>query len=226
MRTLRCLAVILAVSLPEAASAASQEAPLAPSASLFGTREEFSSDNSPFFKWHGMLRRFAAEQRRTAGVCTSGIAEPCVPAEWRALAEEIRGLDLRAKLARVNAAFNRHPYIPSAANWGESNHWETPYEFLRKGGQCQEYAIAKYLLLREAGVPAASLRLVVVRDLRLALDHAVTVAYVDGEALLLDNQIASVVPVASVHHYQPYYSINEQGWWLHRGANARYAAVN
>jgi hypothetical protein len=41
---------------------------------------------------------------------------------------------------------------------------------------------------------------------------------------MLDNQMHDVVPVANVHHYQPYYSINERGWWLHRGPNARYAA--
>jgi predicted transglutaminase-like cysteine proteinase len=56
---------------------------------------------------------------------------------------------------------------------------------------------------------------VVLRDRRLGLDHAVTVAYVDGEALMLDNQTPGVVPVTGIHYYQPYYSINETGWWLH-----------
>src|SRR5712671_132989 len=136
-----------------------------------------------------------------------------------------RGLDLRAKLGRVNAAVNGHPYVPSQRNWGESNHWETPFEFLRKSGQCQDYAVAKYLLLRAAGVPAEQLRVLVLRDTRLGLDHAVAVAYVEGEAFLLDNRIGAVVPADSVHHYQPYYSINEEGWWLHVGPNARYASA-
>jgi hypothetical protein len=34
--------------------------------------------------------------------------------------------------------------------------------------------------------------------------------------LLLDNQIKTVVPANSIKHYQPVYSINENGWWLHR----------
>ena len=192
---------------------------------LFGTREAFSPDNSAFFKWTGMLARFAAEQRHSRGPCGLGMFENCEPAEWRQLIGELRGLSLREKIVRVNDAVNRHPYIPSMANWGESNHWETPFEFFRKSGQCQDYAITKYMLLRAAGVPAAQLRLVVLRDTRLGLDHAVTVAYVDGTALLLDNQLAAVVPADSVLHYQPYYSINEQGWWLHRGPNARYAGA-
>jgi predicted transglutaminase-like cysteine proteinase len=139
----------------------------------------------------------------------------CEPREWRRLVGLLSPLDLRAKLTAVNSLVNRYPYTPSAANWQEPNHWETPFEFLAKSGQCQDYAIAKFMLLRAAGVPNELLRVVVLRDRRLGLDHAVTVAYVEGEALMLDNRIPDVVPAASVLHYQPYYSINETGWWLH-----------
>jgi predicted transglutaminase-like cysteine proteinase len=227
MWLLRCLVVLAAVGLGAPAGLAGERATVA----LFGTGEAFSPDNSAFVKWTGVLARFAAEQRRGAQSCEPS-AEPspgaqgCVPAQWQALVAALGGLDPRTMLDRVNTAINRHPYVPSLRNWGESNYWETPFEFLRVSGQCQDYAIAKYLLLRAAGMPADKLRVVVLRDTRLGLDHAVTVAYVGGEALMLDNQFADVVPTASVRHYQPYYSINEQGWWLHRGANARYAAVN
>jgi predicted transglutaminase-like cysteine proteinase len=193
---------------------------------LFGTREVFAPDSSAFFKWHGMLERFAGERRQAAAACAAGAIERCEPAEWGALVAALKPLDLRAKLDRVNAAINGHPYVPSRVNWHESNHWETPFEFLSKGGQCQDYAITKYLLLRAAGVPAASLRVVVLRDTHLGLDHAVTIAYVEGEALVLDNQQREVVPASRLDYYRPYYSINEQGWWLHRAADERYAASN
>jgi predicted transglutaminase-like cysteine proteinase len=192
---------------------------------LFSTREIYSPDMTPFDKWTGMLARFRREQETAQRTCTRLAAAGCEPAEWRQLLGVLRGLDLRAKLERVNAAVNRHPYVASQRNWGESNHWETPFEFLRKSGQCQDYAVTKYLLLRAAGVAAAQLRVLVLRDMRLGLDHAVAVAYVEGEAFLLDNQIGAVVPADGVHHYQPYYSINEEGWWLHVGANARYASA-
>lgn len=192
---------------------------------LFGTREVYSADNSAFFKWTGMLGRFHAEQERATVPCSSAATERCEPTEWRRIVNDLRGLDLRARLDRVNAEINRYPYISSMRNWGESNHWETPFEFFSKSGQCQDYAIAKYLLLRAAGTPAEQLRLVVLRDMRLGLDHAVIVAYVDGVALLLDNQMPTVVPVETVHHYQPYYSINERGWWRHPGPNSRSAAI-
>lgn len=36
----------------------------------------------------------------------------------------------------------------------------TPEEFAQRGGDCEDYAIAKYFALREAGAPADALRLV------------------------------------------------------------------
>lgn len=224
MRLIPGLALLaaLAFAAPAAAPAARDSAP--PEApALFGTREIYAPDITAFDKWTGMLARFRREQAAAQQGCAAEAA--CAPAEWRRLLAALDGLDLRAKLERVNAAVNRHPYVPSQRNWGESNHWETPFEFLRKGGQCQDYAIAKYLLLRAAGVPAAQLRVLVLRDTALGVDHAVTVAYAGSEALLLDNQIGAVVPADSIHHYQPYYSINEDGWWLHVGPHARYASA-
>jgi predicted transglutaminase-like cysteine proteinase len=235
VRLTSCLALLAAFAFaappaaPEAVAgafpAAGRERDAAPRQvlGLFGTREIYSPDIAAFDKWTGMLARFRLEQAKAQRGCAT--KAECEPAEWRQLLGELHGLDLRAKLDRVNAVVNRHPYVASQRNWGESNHWETPFEFLRKSGQCQDYAIAKYLLLRAAGIPAAQLRVLVLRDTLLGLDHAVAVAYVEGDALLLDNQIGAVVPADSVRHYQPYYSINEAGWWLHVGPNARYASA-
>jgi predicted transglutaminase-like cysteine proteinase len=206
-----------AQELPSEAVAFRPAAP--PHSGLFGTDEVYSADNAAFTKWNGMLARHRA-QLAEAGSC-----DGCIAAEWRDLIARLSALPFRAKLEAVNAALNRHPYVTSMRNWGESNRWETPLEFLRKGGQCQDYAIAKYLALRAAGIPADRLRLVVLRDMRLGIDHAVAVAYGEGEAWVLDNQSAALVTADSLLHYQPYYSISEQGWWLHRGPHARYAAT-
>jgi predicted transglutaminase-like cysteine proteinase len=225
------LLLVLALGL-QSRLAAADDARMVPAESgtparpaIFGAREIYSPDLSAFIKWTGMLERFEREEREEPPCAADAMAD-CAPGEWRELLGELAGLDLKNKLDRVNAAINGHPYVASMRNWGESNRWETPFEFLRRGGQCQDYAIAKYLLLRAAGVPAAALRIVVLHDTRLGLDHAVMVAYVEGRVLMLDNQLASVVPADGISHYQPYYSINEEGWWLHLGPNARYAAAD
>ena len=75
-----------------------------------------------------------------------------IPELRQALIDQLKGHDLREQIEMVNQAMNRHPYITTMQNWHRSMYWETAFEFLRYGGQCQDYAIAKYLLLRSAGV--------------------------------------------------------------------------
>lgn len=182
---------------------------------LFGTSEEHSSDTDRFFKWTSMLERWNAERRAASAPCAPGEWSDCEPAEWRQAVDRLQPLDLRGKLAAVNDLVNRHPYVPSSVNWDNPNYWETPFEFFHKNGQCQDYAITKFMLLRAAGVANDQMRIVVLRDTYKNLDHAVVVVYVDGQALMLDNQIKEVVPVDTIARYRPYYSINETGWWLH-----------
>src|SRR5258708_2637793 len=125
MRLVRCLAVLFAVVLSGSTGVANE-------LTLFGSQEVFSPDNSAFFKWTGVLARFAAERRR-AGRCSDPAAD-AQDCQWQALVASVTGLEPRAMIERVNATINRHPYVPSQRNWGESNYWETPFEFLRKSG--------------------------------------------------------------------------------------------
>jgi predicted transglutaminase-like cysteine proteinase len=189
-------------------------------APLFGSSEVYSRSTWRFKQWTDMLARADAENKDAQHVCTSRTDKHCVPAEWQGLIDRLRGLDLRQQIAIANQAINRHRYVPTAVNWHRSMYWETAFEFLRHGGQCQDYAIAKYLLLRAAGVSADHMRLVVLRDTAINLDHAVLAVYVDGEPQLLDNLRGDIVPASSVGEYHPYYSINENGWWTHFGGQA------
>ncbi len=182
---------------------------------LFESREIHSTNLAQFKQWRDVMARWQQQRASAVTTCADGVWKACEPQEWARLVRELRGLPLRDQVERVNAAFNRHPYVSSFKNWGEVSHWETPFEFLHKNGQCQDYAIAKFMMLRALGVPNEKLRMVVLHDTVLRLDHAVVVAYVGGEALMLDNQISRVVPVSQIHHYRPYYSTNETGWWLH-----------
>jgi predicted transglutaminase-like cysteine proteinase len=206
-RALRILAVPLALLPVLAGVALAGEAQAYPR--LFGTRELHSSDLTLFPKWRGALARYHAE----LSACDAG---PCARREGDALIAHARGLDRMSQLQEINRRLNERPYILDSANWGQSDYWATPFQFLRKSGDCEDYAIAKYMALRTLGLPASALRIVVLRDLNLGLAHAVLVVYLDGRAFVLDNQIKTVVPADSIHHYQPVYSVNEEGWWLHR----------
>jgi predicted transglutaminase-like cysteine proteinase len=182
---------------------------------IFGTRELHSTNMTQFRKWLDVLARWKRDQATAVGRCSIHQWAECVPEEWAGLLEDLKGLPLRTMVERVNAAMNRHGYVPSSVNWGQSNYWETPFEFIRRDGQCQDYAVAKFMLLRQLGVPNELMRIVVVRHLPRQVDHAVVVVYVDGEPQVLDSLLPDVLPAAQVTHYRPYYSINETGWWLH-----------
>ncbi len=163
----------------------------------------------------------AKRARATAGEhaapASSASLPACARAHWERFLASLEGLSAREKLARVNAHLNRAPYIIDPINWGVADYWATPIEFLRKDGDCEDYAIAKYLALKQLGFDPATMRVVVLEDRNLKVDHAVLAVRLDGRLYILDNQTPRVVEASRIRHYRPVYSINEQAWWLHSG---------
>ncbi|MBI2255385.1 MAG: transglutaminase-like cysteine peptidase [Proteobacteria bacterium] len=204
MRVYSRLAV--AVLLAGVASLPLAEGRLYPS--LFGSQEYQGPDLGKFPKWVSMLSRWHQETCKTPD---------CAVAAWDAVITTLKAQDRATQLSTVNATFNKQRYVGDTKNWGKDDYWETPYEFLARNGDCEDYAIAKFMALKAAGVPSSEMRIVAVRN--LALDgqgHAVLVVYDGGTAYLLDNQIPDVVPADSIATYQPVYSINDQAWWRHQ----------
>jgi predicted transglutaminase-like cysteine proteinase len=185
---------------------------------LFGTTSVESRNLQPFPKWTDMLRRYLEERGQEPGSCEETRFNACHRQRWEALIESLKGLSLEEQLDRVNVEMNRHRYVLDMANWGVRDYWATPFQFFRKDGDCEDYAIAKFLTLKLAGVDPARMRIVVLQDLNLRVAHAVLAVYEDDRIRILDNQIRQVVDADAIRHYQPMYSINETSGWLHRAA--------
>jgi predicted transglutaminase-like cysteine proteinase len=183
---------------------------------LFGTNEVRSASLGPFRKWTGVLARQIDERPLYDGPCTARRFNRCHLQEWRQLLHEIAAKDPVAQLEAVNSFMNRAPYVTDPVNYGVPDYWATPLQFMTKDGDCEDYAIAKFMSLRQLGFDNGQMRVVVVDDLNLGVAHAILVVYLDGRAYVLDNQIARVVPAEIIRHYRPVYSINEDAWWLHR----------
>ncbi len=183
---------------------------------LFGAREVRSDNLELFTKWTAALDRAFDERRLADAPCTTTVFNRCHFAAWRRVLDGLAGLDRTAQLAAVNRYMNRRRYILDPRNYGVSDYWAAPGQFLSRDGDCEDYAIAKFMSLKALGFTNDDMRIVVVQDLNLGIAHAVLVVYLDGRALVLDNQIEDVVSADSVHHYRPIYSINERHWWLHR----------
>lgn len=211
----RLVVALLLFLVPLLGSRAQAVEPLRGFPVVFDSREVFSTNIKLFPNWTGVLQRARAEIARADATCSSSQSSACPPDEWRDILRHIAGLSRRAQVDYVNARINAHPYVPSLRNWGTISYWETPFEFFRRNGQCQDYATTKFILLRAAGIANDAMRLVVVHDFVSKQDHALLLVDVDGQAVMLDNQTKDVVPAAQVHRYQPYYSINETGWWQH-----------
>ena len=182
---------------------------------LLDTTVFAKSDIAAFTKWTGMLARFKKSEPSAQGHCPPSRLMPCPARDWHAFIQDLSGKDELTQINAVNTRINFAYYIGDMRNWGVADYWATPFEFMAKDGDCEDYAIAKYLTLKALGVDASTMRIVVVDDLNLNQPHAILTVQANDRTLVLDNQTRQVVDSSAVHHYRAIYSINETGWWLH-----------
>lgn len=138
-------------------------------------------------------------------------------AAWESLIEDIRGLPTRQQLERANQFFNQLRWLSDGQQFGSRDYWATPMEFLGRGaGDCEEFAIAKYVTLVKAGMPSAQLRIAYVKALRPPQAHMVlTWAAKSGDMpLVLDNLIPDIRPASARKDLIPVYSFNADSLWI------------
>jgi predicted transglutaminase-like cysteine proteinase len=174
---------------------------------LFGSTEKRSSSLKAFTKWTGMFERF--NQSLNDQSANNEIAM------FKRDLQDYSGLPLNKMAMKVNDLMNSKRYINDSVNYGASDYWATPVEFFRRGGDCEDFAIAKYTALRALGVPDNRMRIAIVHDQAKNIPHAILIVYTDAGALVLDNQIKSAMKAEKIKHYKPIFSINQDSWWLH-----------
>jgi predicted transglutaminase-like cysteine proteinase len=163
-------------------------------------------------KWLGAARKIDDERVQLA-LC-DGDRERCASEaalKLLAIVDEGRASDGRARLGQINRAINLaiHP-MDDLAQYGEIDVWSSPLAtFDRGAGDCEDYAIAKFVALRLAGVAAEDLRIVVMHDVLQNEDHAVAAARLDGRWLMLDNRRMGMIDDAHVRNYRPLFVIGD-----------------
>lgn len=178
---------------------------------LFGTME-FKGTITRLPKWTGVLQKMRLWKGYFQGAKTSGLPSR---SGWQKLKDQVSDKPPMEKLKAVNRFFNQWPYRLDKANYGRSDYWATPFEFLKKSGDCEDYAIAKYYALKELGFSVDDMRIVALKDMIRNIGHAVLAVYLDGEIYILDNQTVMVLPHDRYTHYVPHYSVNEEYRWMH-----------
>jgi predicted transglutaminase-like cysteine proteinase len=165
-------------------------------------------------KWLEVERKLDDERVQLA-LC-DGDRDRCVsPAALRLLAivDKARAREGRARLGEINRAINLaiRP-MSDLAQHGAIDVWSSPLDTFASGaGDCEDYAIAKFAALRQAGVPPDDLRIVIMRDTIHGEDHAVAAARLDGRWLTLDNRRMAMIEDAHVRNYRPLFVIDQHG---------------
>ncbi|MBJ2135086.1 transglutaminase-like cysteine peptidase [Paraglaciecola chathamensis] len=137
--------------------------------------------------------------------------------DWQQLLNTSHTLPIDEMLYQVNNFFNELEFVDDIDHWGKDDYWATPVEFLAtKGGDCEDFVIAKYFSLKELGVPAEKLRLMYVTATRLRQAHMVLAYYEEPNSvpLVLDNINRRILPASRRRDLLPVYSFNGDGLWL------------
>lgn len=121
----------------------------------------------------------------------------------------------RELVEAVNTAMNKYRFVSDKQNYGKEDYWASPKEFFANGGDCEDYAIAKYYALKKANVPVDDMRIVTVFDTKLRIHHTVLVVRDQNKQYVLDNQRKEVYLANDNDRYQTIFHVNENGFWIY-----------
>ncbi len=162
--------------------------------------------SGPFSTRWRILQPAIRLERRVLALCRANPAAcPAAAAKFGAIIDAGRARTGRARLGEVNRAVNLaiRP-MSDLAQYGVPDLWASPLMTFGSGaGDCEDYAIAKYVALRETGMAADDLRLVVVYNRSAAEKHMVAAARVEGRWLILDNRTMRLVADGEVADLTP-----------------------
>jgi predicted transglutaminase-like cysteine proteinase len=216
MSTLRRLSAMVFCGLICSAVLSAEAVPDTSNASMLPGWKAIASTNWEFKgagiqNWHQMLVRWADGKDCDSDTCSS--------TGWAAMVAEVKAAgDLVAEVKAANTLINKHPYTEDIANWKVAEYWETPYEFLKKSGDTEDFAIAKYFLLKAAGVPVDDMQIIMVRLKSLGgVGHAILAVRPDAtHTFILDNRNPSVVDAKFVkNEFKPVVGVNESSWCVY-----------
>src|SRR6267378_3638920 len=182
--------------------------PTGGSAEPFGLLASTLSFGSLREKWLG-------DERVQLAIC-DGDRDRCVsPAalQFLAIVDNAKAREGRARLGEINRAINLaiRP-MSDLAQYGAEDVWSSPLVTFASGaGDCEDYAIAKFVALRHAGISPDDLRIVIMHDTMRGEDHAVAAAKLDGHWLMLDNRRMAMIEDAHVRNYRPTFVIDQHG---------------
>lgn len=129
------------------------------------------------------------------------------------LIKSLENESVEKKLEKVNEFFNNVPYSRDIKTYGVTDYWATPFEFLaRDRGDCEDYVIAKYFVLKRLGIPSSKMYLTYVRvkgydDAHMVLTYFPTPR---SEPYVLDNMRRILMPASKRTDLTPVFNFNPE----------------
>lgn len=155
--------------------------------------EVVSFPGATFDKWGEVLARHNAQ------IVRNGSA-------WNSLVGYFSRLSPDQRLEAVNRVINRVPYVEDRQNWHSSDYWETPLELFQRGGDCEDYAIGKYLLLRQLGFESHQMEIAITKN------HAFLIVRSSNGLVVLDNLHASPYKLRYKNIKNIVFTVNDSEW--------------
>ena len=190
-----------------------------PSAAPASGKEPFglftfrAPDGELWWKWRGVEADIASEKLVLDACRADAERCPSYAAQFLRLVKAVKSKSGRAQLEEANQGVNAAiRYVSDLAQFGELDRWSAPLaSFATAKGDCEDYAIAKYVALREAGFPEGELRILLVRDRSIGQDHAVLAARLEGHWLILDNRWSELREDSAKLNFAPLFAIDHGG---------------
>jgi predicted transglutaminase-like cysteine proteinase len=163
-------------------------------------------------RWSDLQSRILADEKTIAACRTDETA--CTPAARRflSLAETGGKNEPRVQLGKINRAVNLA--IRPASDWaqyGSADFWASPLQTLASGaGDCEDYAIVKYAVLRAQGMADSDLRLIIVNDDKHQTEHAILAVWDGLDWLILDNRTMFIVSADAARYYSPLFLLEQK----------------
>jgi predicted transglutaminase-like cysteine proteinase len=164
-------------------------------------------------KWSMVKKKLPAQHRILMRCRASAAACPVAAKRFLAILDRALAQQGWARIAEINRAINLNIRpVDDMTQYGVSDFWATPLmTFSSNAGDCEDYAIAKYVALQEIGMAEDDLRLVVIHDRDSNVDHAVAAVRYDGSWLILDNRTLDMRHDAELAEFEPLFAIDREG---------------
>ena len=163
-------------------------------------------------KWSAVEAQIRADNAILTN-CRQAASCPQAALRFLAIVDEGRSRNGLARIGVINRAINLAIVAtPDIVQWHVADHWSAPLETFTTGrGDCEDYAIAKYVALRAAGLAAEDVKLVVLRNAAKAENHAVVAARLDDAWIILDNRWLALVRDTEMWRATPLFVLDDSG---------------